>query len=91
MITTRIKLVMSLVAEARLSTLFINAKEAVHIRNILTKMEHLQPRTPIQMDNTTIEGLINNCVQPKNSKPKDRKAQGQFQIHLRLGKTHLAD
>jgi hypothetical protein len=58
-------LVMLLMAEAELGALFINAKEAVHICNILTKMGHPQPCTSIQMENTTAEGVINNCVQPK--------------------------
>jgi hypothetical protein len=54
-----------LAAEAKLGAIFINAKEAVHILNILTKMGHPKPHTPIQMDNTTPEGVINNHVQPK--------------------------
>ncbi len=63
--STIIKFVMSSAAEAKLGALFINAKEAVHIRNILTKMGHPQPHTPIQMNKTTAEGVIYNCVQPK--------------------------
>jgi hypothetical protein len=90
---------MSLAAEAKLGALFINAKEAVHIQNILTIMGDPQPRTPIQMDNTTAEGVINNCVQPKQLKAmdmrlhwlKDREAQEQFRIHWRPGKSDLAD
>jgi hypothetical protein len=62
-------------------------------------MGHPQPRTPIQMDNTTAEGVINNCVQPKQLKAmdmrlhwlKDREAQEQFRIHWRPGKSNLAD
>ncbi len=65
MTTTIIKSVMSLAAEAELVTFFINAKEAVHIHNILTKMGHPQPCTPIQTDNTTDEGVINKRVQSK--------------------------
>ena len=33
------------------------------MRQILTKMGHPQPRTPIQTDNTTAEGVINNKIQ----------------------------
>ena len=50
--------VMSSAAEAELGALFINAKEAVHIRRILTEIGHPQPRTPIQTDNSTAEGVI---------------------------------
>jgi hypothetical protein len=44
---TIIKAVMSLAAEAELGALFLNAKEAVYLQQILTKMGHLQPRTLI--------------------------------------------
>ena len=90
---------MSSAAEAELGALFLNAKEAVIIRQILTKMGHPQPRTPIQTDNTTAEAVVNNRVQPKRLKAMDmrinwlkfREAQGQFRIHWRPGKTNLAD
>ena len=52
MTATIIKSMMSLAAEAELGALFIHAKEAAHICNILTKMGHPQPRTPIQADNS---------------------------------------
>jgi hypothetical protein len=97
--STIIKAVMSSAAEAELGALFLNAKEAVIIRQILTEMGHPQPRTPIQTDNTTAEAVVNNRVQPKRLKAMDmrihwlkcREAQGQFKIHWRLGKTNLAD
>ena len=47
-----IKAVMSSAAEAELGALFLNAKEAVYLPQILTKMGHPQPRSPIQTDNT---------------------------------------
>ena len=92
-IATIIKAVMSLTTEAELGTLYINAKEAVYLRQILEKMDHPQPRTPIQMDNTTAEGVINKKIQPKCTKAmdmrfhwlRDREAQGQFNIYWRSG------
>ncbi len=80
-------------AEAELGALFLNAKEAVIIRQILTEMGHPQPRTPIQTDNTMAEAVVNNRVQPKRLKAMDmrihwlkcREAQGQFKIHWRPG------
>ena len=57
-----IKAVMPSAAEAELEALFINAKEAVHIRNILEEMGHPQPPTPIQTDNSTANGVANNKV-----------------------------
>ena len=62
---------MSSAAEAELGALFINAKEAVYLRQILTEMGHPQPKTPIQTDNTTAEGVINNIIQPKRTKAMD--------------------
>jgi aspartyl/asparaginyl-tRNA synthetase len=96
---TIIKVVMSSAAEAELGALFLNAKEGVYLRQILTEMDHPQPRTPLQTENTTAEGVINNKIQPKRTKAmdmrflwlRDREAQGQFRIYWRPGKTNLAD
>ena len=44
---TIIKAVMSSAAKAELRALFLNAKEAVYLRQILSKMGHPRPRTPI--------------------------------------------
>ncbi len=90
---------MSSAAEAELGAIFINAKEAVYLRQLLTEMGHPQPRTPIQTDNLTAEGVINQKIQPKRTKAMDmrfhwlrnREAQGQFKIYWQPGKTNLAD
>ena len=68
-----IKVVMSSAAEAELGGLFINAREAVYIRKILAKMGHLQPRTPLQTDNSTAKGVVNNNIQTKRLKSMDMK------------------
>ena len=91
--------VMSSAAEAERGALFINAKEAVYLRRILQEMGHQQPRTPIQTDNSTAEGVINARIRPKRTKSMDmrfewlldREQQGQFKIYWRPGKTNLAD
>ncbi len=93
------KVVMSSAAEAELGALVLHAKEAVYLRQILTEMGHQQPRTPIQTGNTTTEGVINNTIQPKQTKAMDmhfhwlcnREAQGQFKISWRPRRTNLAD
>ena len=98
-IATIINVVMSSAAKAELGALFINAKETVYLRQILEEMGHAQPRTPIQTDNTTAEGVINNKIQPKRTKAidmrfhwlRDREAQEQFNIYWRPGNTNLAD
>jgi len=96
---TIIKNVMSSAAEAELGALHINAKEAVYLRQLLLELGHPQPPTPIQMDNTTAEGVINNTIQPKRTKAmdmrfhwlRDREARSQFRIFWRPGGANLAD
>jgi hypothetical protein len=64
---------MSSAAKAELGALFINAKEAVYLRNMLGEMGHPQLPTPIQIDNSTAEGVINNKIQPKRTKSMDMR------------------
>ena len=98
-LATIIKVVMSLVVEAELGALYLNAREVVYLRQILTEMGHPQPRTPIQTNNSTAEGVVNKKIQPKCTKAmdmrfhwlRDREAQEQFRIYWRRGKTNLAD
>ncbi len=62
---------MSLAAEAELGALYLNAKETVYLQQILREMGHPQPPTPIQTDDTTAEGVVNDIVQPKHTKAMD--------------------
>ncbi len=64
---------MSSAAEAELGALYLNAKETVYIQQILTKMGHPQPKTPIQTDNLMAEGVVNNRIQPKRTKAMDMR------------------
>ena len=94
-----LKAVMSSAAEAELGALYINASEAVPMRQLLTEMGHKQPKTPIQTDNTTACGVVNNNIQPKRTKAMDmrfhwlrcREAQHQFRFFWRPGHTNKAD
>ncbi len=94
-----IKAVMSSAAEAELGSLYINARKGVQERQILTEMGHPQPPTPIQVDNSTAESIINNRVQPNRTKAMDmrfhwlhdRETQKQFRIYWRPGPTNLGD
>jgi hypothetical protein len=96
---TIIKAVMSSAADAELGALFLNAKEAVYLRQILTEMGHQQPQTPIQTNNNMAEGVIINKIQPKRTKAmdmrfhwlRDKEAQGQLKIYWQPGRTNLAD
>jgi hypothetical protein len=62
---------MSSAAEVKLGALFLNAKEAVYLCQILTEMGHQQPRTPIQTDNNMAEEVINNKIQSRCTKAMD--------------------
>jgi hypothetical protein len=94
-----IKAVMSLAAEAELGALYINAHEAVPMRQLLTEMGHIQPRTPIQTNNSTACGVVNSNLQPRQTKAMDmrfhwlrcREAQHQFRFHWAPGKSNLDD
>ncbi|EJK59499.1 hypothetical protein THAOC_20267, partial [Thalassiosira oceanica] len=67
------KNVMSSVAEAELGDLYIMVHKAIWIRVILEELGHKQPPTLIQTDNSTTAGIINNTVQPKQTKAIDRR------------------
>jgi hypothetical protein len=66
-----IKAVMLLAVEAKLGTLFINAKTAVSMQRTLEELGHPQPRTPIQTDNSTAHALLTNKMLPKALKTMD--------------------
>jgi hypothetical protein len=63
-----IKHVMSSTAEAETGALFINRKEAIPLRQTLIELNHPQPPTPIQTDNSTATGIVNKTVKLKCSK-----------------------
>jgi len=94
-----IKNVMSSAAEAELGALYIMAREAIWIRVILEELGHKQPPTPIQTDNSTAAGIINNTVQPKQTKAmdmrfhwlRDRKLRDQLRFYWRPGTLNYAD
>jgi hypothetical protein len=52
-ISTFLKHVMSLAAEAEIGAVFLNAKEGNVLRTTLEEVGHPQPPTPFQTDNTT--------------------------------------
>jgi hypothetical protein len=80
-------------AEAEIGALYLNAREAVYLWQILVEMGHPQPPTPIQTDNTTSEGLVNHKIQPKRTKAmdmcfhwlRDSEQRKQFRFYWRPG------
>ena len=60
-----IKLVMASAAESELAGLFITTQEMVPLRNTLTEMGWPQPKSPIQVDNSTATGYVNCWNSPR--------------------------
>ena len=58
------------------------------IRTTLEELGHPQPPTPVQVDNTTAHGFVNDTIKIKRTKAidmryhwvVDRRKQGQFSI-----------
>jgi hypothetical protein len=81
-----IKTVRASAAEAELEALFTTAQEMVPLRNTLEEMGWLQPKLPIQVNNSTATGYVNNTIVVYLLKLMDMKldwlkfckAQGQF-------------
>jgi hypothetical protein len=95
-----IKAVMSSASEAKLGSLYLNARKGVEIRHILKEMGHPQPPTPVQTDNSTADGIINLRVLPKRTKAMDMRFhwlrdratnQEQFRFYWRPGSLNKAD
>ena len=93
-----IKAVLSSAAEAEVGALFINCREAVPARHVLEFLGHKQPPTPMQTDNTTALGVVNQNVM-KKLKAMDMKyhwlrcriSQEQFRHYWKSGRTNIAD
>jgi hypothetical protein len=66
-----IKAVMSLAVEAELGALYINARKAVPMCQLLAEIGHIQPPTPTQTDNSTALGVANSNIQPRQTKAMD--------------------
>ena len=66
-----IKTVMTLAAEAEIRAMFINAQEVLTQQMTLVKMGHPQTRTPMQTDNSAVNYVVTNNVQPQRTKAMD--------------------
>jgi hypothetical protein len=68
-----ISVVVGSAAGAKIGAGYINGQDAVPIVNTLRKLGHLQPPTPIQVDNTTAKGFANGTMKQKRSKAMDMR------------------
>ena len=62
-----IKAIMSSTAKAKIGALYINCRAAIPAQHTLTKMGHPQTPTPIQTNNITALGVVNNTMAPKRA------------------------
>ena len=60
-------------AEAELGALFVNTKEGEVIINTLKYMGHRQGPTPVQTDNSTVNGIANNTIKKQHSRTIDMR------------------
>ena len=82
-------MIVSSAAEAETGGAYYNGKDAVPLRTALEEMGHPQAATPMECDNTTTVGIINDTIRQRRSKAmdmrfywiKDRQKQGQFRLY----------
>ena len=80
---------MSSAAEAEIGALYMNAQQLLPLRVTCEELEHPQPATPMQTDNNTASGIINETFNQARSKATvmryywlmDRAQQKQFIIY----------
>ena len=82
-----------------MAALYITDQKLVPTRQTLIEMVWPQPPTPIQTDNTTAEGVVNNKTFTKKLKSMDlrlhylrcREAQKQFYFYCNKGPNNCGD
>jgi hypothetical protein len=97
--STVLRSVYASAGEAETAALFKCAQDMVPLRNALEEMGWKQPKSPIQVDNSTAEGFVNNTIIVKRMRAIDmrfnwlkcREAQGQFRFFWDKGSRNLAD
>ena len=80
---------MGAASESEIAGGYINARKAVELRIILMEMGYIQPKTPLELDNTTAFGILTKQLIPKRSKAidmrffwlRDRTNQQQFHLY----------
>ena len=90
---------MSSVTEAEYRSCFNNGQKSAPMRVTLHEMGHLQPATPVQVDNLFAAGIVNNEIKQERSKAMDmrfhwirnRINQGHYIVYWRPGYTNKAD
>ena len=92
------KVLISLSEEVEVGGLFHNSKKGGPIRVTLEEIGHLQQATPMQTDNSTVEGIANNTIQNKSTKAIDMRlywlqyqiCQGNYNVFWKPGATNFS-
>jgi hypothetical protein len=93
------RFVMASAAESELAALFITAQEMIPHCQIPIAMGWPQPKSPIQMDNSTAAGVTNKTIIPRRAKMMDMQfwwlrchaSQDQFHHYWDAGSKNWAD
>ena len=59
---------MGTAVEAKVGGLYMNIIEVLPMRIILEELDHPQPPTPIQTDNSTTDGIMNKTIKQNKVK-----------------------
>ena len=94
-----LKHVVASAAEAETGGVFHNCQFGVHIRRMLTVLNHPQPPTLVKTDNSTAESFVNKHIKQKRSKSwdmrfhwlRDQETQNNFKIYWDKSKNNYAD
>jgi hypothetical protein len=86
-------------AESEVGACFHNAQSGAPLRVTLTELGHTQPPTPLQTDNSTAYGIVNNTIKQKRSEAMDmryhwltdRVLQKQLEVYWLPGPENLGD
>jgi hypothetical protein len=86
-------------AESEVGACFHNAQSGAPLRVTLTELGHTQPPTPLQTDNSTVFGILDETIKHKCLKAMDmryhwltnRFRQQQFDVYWRPGCENLGD
>ncbi len=70
-LSSLLQFVIGFVAEVKLGVFFVTAKEEKNICLVLKKMGHSQPTTPIQCDESTVNGIAYDTVKKQQSRPME--------------------
>jgi hypothetical protein len=93
-------MIVSSAAEAETGGAYYNGKDTVPLRTALKEMGHPQGATPMECDNTTAVGIINDTIRQRRSKAMDmrfywikdrQKQEGQFRLYWASGSTNQGD